>query len=65
MSIEQTEELENMGNAEECPICKAHNYTPNKRVLKAMQECEDILKNPHLYKNYRDIDAMFKDILND
>ncbi|SQB98145.1 Uncharacterised protein [Helicobacter fennelliae] len=54
-----------MGNAEECPICKAHNYTPNKRVLKAMQECEDILKNPHLYKNYRDIDAMFKDILND
>ncbi len=30
-----------------------------------MQECEDILKNPHLYKNYRDIDAMFKDILND
>lgn len=31
---------------EECPICKAHDYTPNKKTIKAIKECEKMAKKP-------------------
>jgi RNA polymerase subunit RPABC4/transcription elongation factor Spt4 len=27
-----------MSDSDECPICKAHNYTPNAKTMKAMNE---------------------------
>lgn len=44
----------------ECPICKAHNYTPKmtKAMKKALKESEDIAKNPHKYPSYTSIEAL-------
>ena len=47
-------------NDNECPICKAHNYTPKmtKKMREALKESEDIAKNPHKYPSYTSIEAL-------
>ena len=46
--------------SDECPICKAHDYTPKmtKAMKKALKESEDIAKNPHKYPSYKSIEAL-------
>lgn len=46
--------------SDECPICKAHDYTPKmtKAMRKALKESEDIAKNPHKYPSYKSIEAL-------
>ena len=47
-------------NNKECPICKAHDYTPKmtKAMKKALKQSEDIAKNPHKYPSYTSIEAL-------
>lgn len=44
----------------ECPICKAHDYTPkmSDEMKEALKESEEISKNPHLYPSYTSIEAL-------
>ena len=44
---------------DECPICKAHDYTPNSEEMReALKESEEIAKNPHLYPSYKSVDEL-------
>ncbi len=38
-------------------------HIPNAETLKAIEEVEEMKKNPHLYKSYNDVDEMMRDIL--
>lgn len=40
-----------------------NGYEPNEKTLKALEEVEDMKKNPSKYKSYTDVDEMMKDIL--
>lgn len=44
----------------ECPICKAQDYTPkmSNEMKEALKESEEISKNPHLYPSYTSIEAL-------
>ena len=37
--------------------------TPNQETLEAIQEVEEVRKNPSQYKFYSDVDTMMKEIL--
>ena len=54
---------EQIDEADECPICKAHGYTlspkAEKRILKAAKEIENERKNGTL-KTYTSIDELQK-----
>lgn len=43
--------------SDECPICKAHDYTPkiSDEMKEALKESEEIAKNPQLYPSYNSI----------
>lgn len=36
---------------------------PSEELLEAIQEVEDMKKNPDMYKGYSDVDEMMRDIL--
>lgn len=38
---------------------------PNKETLSAMEECEEMKKNPQKYKRYKNADEMMEDILSE
>lgn len=46
--------------SDECPICKAHDYTPkmSDEMKEALKESEEIAKNPQLYPSYTSIEAL-------
>ena len=49
---------------DECPICKAYNYTPNsKEMREALKESEEIAKNPHLYPSFKNAKELLEDCL--
>ncbi|MGX2983401.1 hypothetical protein [Helicobacter sp. 23-1045] len=52
-------------NDSECPICKAHNYTPKmtKEMREALKESEDIAKNPHKYPSYKNAKELLANCL--
>ena len=37
--------------------------TPNAETIAAIQEVEEMKKNPSLYKGYTDVDEMMRDLL--
>lgn len=37
--------------------------TPNAETIAAIQEVEEMKKNPSLYKGYNDVDEMMRDLL--
>ncbi len=39
--------------------------TPNAETILAIQEVQEMKKNPDAYKSYDTVDELFKDILND
>ena len=45
---------------DECPICKAHDYTlkMSNEMKEALKESEEIAKNPQLYPSYKNIEAL-------
>lgn len=45
---------------DECPICKAHDYTlkMSDEMKEALKESEEIAKNPQLYPSYTSIEAL-------
>ncbi|ARE79786.1 hypothetical protein [Campylobacter helveticus] len=45
-------------------VLTENGYTPEFEA-KMLKEAKDIKENPHLYKSYKNVDKMFKDILND
>lgn len=52
-------------NDNECPICKAHNYTPKmtKEMREALKESDDIAKNPYKYPSYKNAKELLADCL--
>ena len=46
--------------SDECPICKAHDYTPkmSDEMKEALKESEEISKNPQLYPSYTSIETL-------
>lgn len=46
--------------SDECPICKAHDYTPkmSDEMKEALKESEEIAKNPQLYPSYTSIETL-------
>ena len=41
------------------------NQKPNKEMLQALKEAEDIINNPSKYKGYNNIEELKKDLLSD
>ncbi len=52
--------IEQIDETDECPICKAHGYTPSdsKEMREALKESKEISKNPHLYPSYASVDEL-------
>ncbi len=40
-----------------------HEDRPNKKLLKALKEAEEMEKHPERYKGYHNIDELFEDLL--
>ena len=56
---------EQIDETDECPICKAHGYTPSdsKEMREALKESEEIAKNPHLYPSFKNAKELLEDCL--
>lgn len=41
------------------------NHKPSREMRKALKEAADMIQNPDRYKEYRDVDELIKDILDE
>ncbi|MDR1784963.1 MAG: hypothetical protein LBR23_00630 [Spirochaetaceae bacterium] len=46
----------------ECPICKAHNYTPNAETIEAIEEGDAIVRGEIPSKEYHSAEEFLRDL---
>jgi len=53
------------GSAVECPICAAHNYTPNAETIAAIKEGRAMMRGEIPSKLYNSLEEMMVDLDSD